>query len=159
MKTPIRALAALLATAVPGAAAPAAAGPDITAQCGIERLANSGLLSRSLNGEGAEFPSGLGALRATIGAAALAPCPGEDPRERDAAMAAAQAAQIAAAGAWARPPETERMLGRLARPSRAEPPAVTREDRLPLGPTRRHLGPAARPMDPGPAGVGAGAGE
>jgi hypothetical protein len=153
MKTPIRALAALLPAL--GAAAPAAAaGPDIATQCEIERLANSGLLSGSLTGEGGEFPSGLGALRATIGAATLAPCRGEDPRERDAVIAAAQAAQIAAAGAWARPPATERALGRLARPSGAEPPAITRDDRPPLAPRRRHLGPAARPMDPGPAGFG-----
>jgi hypothetical protein len=148
---PIR-LALVAACLAVAAVSPARAeGADATAQCAIERLASSGALNGASRREADEFPSGLGALRAAIGSPALAPCRGEAKGERDAAFAATQAAEIAAASAALTRRPAEATPGHGARAAGTEPAPALPCGRLPAAPPRRHLGPAARPMEPGPA--------
>src|SRR6266403_4710857 len=130
MMMPIRAFfAALLALAT---IAPAAARPgseaDARATCEIARLANSGQLGRTLSRDADDFAAGMGELQAAIGIATLAPCRDEDPRERDAAIAAAQATQIAAMTAWLARRPAVTALRRDRQPVRDLRPTEPRDD-------------------------------
>lgn len=150
MSRPIRVALAVLLLASAGV--PAAAQPERSverlAQCELDRLGKTGLLGRAAGGDADDFARGIAGLRTAI-APVIAPCRGEDPREREAASLATLATQIALLNA-----ELARVPAETAPPPA---PLALRDDRgsndrrrLPPPSATRHLGPAARPIDRGP---------